>query len=72
MRVSTMENSFLDTEKLQKDWDTNGRWKGISRNYKSNEVIVKRNSVEIKHTLSQNGAQPVSYTHLKLTTKRIV
>ena len=47
MRVSTMENSFLDTEKLQKDWDTNGRWKGISRNYTSNEVIGIRNSVEI-------------------------
>ena len=57
MRVSTMENSFLDTEKLQKDWDTNGRWKGISRNYTSNEVIGIRNSVEIKHTLAENGAK---------------
>jgi len=52
-----MENSFLDTEKLQKDWDTNGRWKGITRNYSSDEVIGIRNSVEIKHTLAENGAK---------------
>ena len=52
-----MENSFLDTEKLQKDWDTNGRWKGITRNYTTDEVIGIRNSVEIKHTLAENGAK---------------
>ena len=57
MRVFTMQNSFLDAEFLKKDWSTNPRWKGITRNYSAEDVISIRNSVEIKHTLAENGAQ---------------
>ncbi|MDA9607394.1 isocitrate lyase [Candidatus Actinomarina] len=52
-----MENNFLDAESLKNDWDTNPRWKGITRNYSADDVISIRNSVEIKHTLAENGAQ---------------
>ena len=57
MRVFTMQNSFLDAEFLKKDWSTTPRWKGITRNYSAEDVISIRNSVEIKHTLAENGAQ---------------
>jgi Isocitrate lyase len=33
MKVFTMENSFLDHERLKTEWETNPRWKGITRNY---------------------------------------
>ena len=52
-----MENNFLDAKSLKNDWDTNPRWRGITRNYSAEDVISIRNSVEIKHTLAENGAQ---------------
>ena len=57
MKVFTMQNSFLDPKSLKDDWATNTRWKGITRNYSAEDVISIRNSVEIKHTLAENGAQ---------------
>ena len=52
-----MENNFLDAKSLKNDWDTNPRLRGITRNYSAEDVISIRNSVEIKHTLAENGAQ---------------
>ena len=57
MKVFMMQNSFLDSKSLKNDWSTNPRWKGITRNYSAEDVISIRNSVEIKHTLAENGAQ---------------
>jgi isocitrate lyase len=41
---------------LQKDWDTNPRWIGIKRNYKAEDVIRLRGSIQVEHTLAKNGA----------------
>lgn len=41
---------------LQKDWDTNPRWKGIKRNYTAADVVRLRGSVAVEHTLANNGA----------------
>ena len=57
MKVSTMKNNFLDPESLKNDWNTNPRWKGISRSYTAEDVVSIRNSVDIKHTLAENGSQ---------------
>ena len=57
MKVFTMENSFLDHEGLKTEWETNPRWKGITRNYSAEDVVSIRNSVEIKHTLAEKGSQ---------------
>ena len=42
---------------LQKDWDTNPRWAGISRNYTADDVIRLRGSLQIEHTLAKRGAE---------------
>lgn len=42
---------------LQKDWDTNPRWKGIKRNYTAADVVRLRGSVAVEHTLAKNGAE---------------
>jgi isocitrate lyase len=42
---------------LQKDWDTNPRWKGITRDYTADDVIRLRGSLQIEHTLAKHGAQ---------------
>ncbi len=42
---------------LQKDWDTNPRWKGIKRGYTAADVVRLRGSMAIEHTLAKTGAQ---------------
>ncbi len=41
---------------IQKDWDTNPRWKGIQRNYTADDVVRLRGSLHIEHTLAHHGA----------------
>lgn len=65
MKVSTMENSFLDQGLLKNDWETNPRWKDITRNYSAEDVVSIRNSVEIKHTLAEKGSQKLFNDLLK-------
>ncbi len=57
MKVSIMKNNFLDAESLKNDWANNPRWEGITRSYTAEDVISIRNSVDIKHTLAENGSQ---------------
>ena len=42
---------------IQKDWDTNPRWKGIQRNYTADDVVRLRGSLQIEHTLARHGAE---------------
>lgn len=42
---------------LQKDWDTNPRWKGVKRGYSAAEVVRLRGSVHVEHSLSRRGAE---------------
>lgn len=47
----------LETQKLQKEWSENPRWKGIQRGYEAQEVIRLRGSVAIEHTLAKRGSE---------------
>jgi isocitrate lyase len=42
---------------IQKDWDTNPRWKGVTRNYTAEDVVRLRGSLQIEHTLAKRGAE---------------
>lgn len=42
---------------LQKDWDTNPRWKNIKRNYTAADVVRLRGSIQPEHTLAKRGAE---------------
>ncbi len=42
---------------IQKDWDTNPRWKGIKRGYTAADVYRLRGSLVIEHTLARRGAE---------------
>ncbi|MGN6473709.1 MAG: isocitrate lyase, partial [Mycobacteriales bacterium] len=42
---------------LAKDWETNPRWKGVSRNYTAEDVVRLRGSVTEEHTLARRGAE---------------
>ncbi|MQA42176.1 isocitrate lyase [Rugamonas aquatica] len=41
---------------LQKDWDTNPRWQGVTRSYTAADVVRLRGSLQIEHTLAKRGA----------------
>lgn len=43
-------------EEIKKDWETNPRWKGITREYRPEEVVRLRSSVMVEHTLAKRGA----------------
>lgn len=42
---------------LQKDWETNPRWKGITRPYSAEDVIRLRGSIDIEHTFADRGSR---------------
>lgn len=63
MRASMTQNSFLDKELLNSEWENNPRWEGITRNYSAEDVVSIRNSIEIKYTLAENGANNL-FDHL--------
>ncbi|WP_454721385.1 MULTISPECIES: isocitrate lyase [Cupriavidus] len=46
-----------EIQKLQKDWETNPRWKGVKRNYSAEDVVRLRGSVQVEHTLARRGAE---------------
>ena len=43
-------------KKLEQDWSTNPRWKGVERTYSATDVVRLRGSVHIEHTLARRGA----------------
>ncbi|HLQ83904.1 MAG TPA: isocitrate lyase [Pseudogracilibacillus sp.] len=44
-------------KELQKDWDTNPRWKGIKRPYSAEDVIRLRGSIDIEYTFANMGSK---------------
>jgi len=42
---------------LKKEWETNPRWKNVTRPYTAEEVINISGSVPIEYTLAKNGAE---------------
>ncbi len=42
---------------LQRDWDTNPRWAGVSRSYSAADVVALRGSLVEEHTLARHGAE---------------
>jgi len=44
-------------EELQRQWETDPRWKGLERTYSAEDVIRLRGSVQEEHTLARLGAE---------------
>jgi isocitrate lyase len=52
-----MSTTLPTAEQLQKDWDTNPRWKGIARAYTAADVVRLRGTVAVEHSLARLGAE---------------
>jgi isocitrate lyase len=46
-----------DPKLIEKDWEQNPRWEGITRDYTAEDVLRLRGSVDIKYTLAEMGAE---------------
>ena len=53
----TGENIQARAAEIQKDWDTNPRWAGITRDYSAQDVVKLRGSLIEEHTLARHGAE---------------
>jgi isocitrate lyase len=53
----TMATREQQIQALAKDWAENPRWKGVTRNYKPEDVVRLRGSLQVEHTLARRGAE---------------
>ncbi|GAB3544713.1 isocitrate lyase [Actinopolyspora lacussalsi] len=53
----TREQALQAAKDLQRDWETNPRWKGVERTYSAGDVIRLRGSVQEDNTLARLGAE---------------
>jgi isocitrate lyase len=46
-----------DPNILERDWERNPRWNGVSRDYTAADVLRLRGSIDIRYTLAEMGAE---------------
>jgi isocitrate lyase len=46
-----------DPNVLEREWETNPRWNGVTRDYTAEDVLRLRGSIDIRHTLAEMGAE---------------
>ncbi|HEV2722665.1 MAG TPA: isocitrate lyase [Thermoanaerobaculia bacterium] len=46
-----------DPKQIERDWETNPRWDGITRDYTADDVLRLRGSIDVEHTFAQLGAE---------------
>src|SRR5438128_6502091 len=46
-----------DPKALEREWENDSRWSGITRNYSAEDVLRLRGSIDIEYTLAEMGAQ---------------
>ncbi|HEX6086273.1 MAG TPA: isocitrate lyase [Thermoanaerobaculia bacterium] len=46
-----------DPKRIAKDWETNPRWDGITREYTAEDVLRLRGSIDVRYTLAEMGAE---------------
>src|SRR5947199_2815083 len=46
-----------DPKQIERDWETNPRWDGISRDYTADDVLRLRGSIDVEQTFAELGAE---------------
>src|SRR5213594_3489851 len=55
--MSRRLHAVRDPKTMERDWETNSRWSGITRDYSAEDVLRLRGSIDIKYTLAEMGAE---------------
>jgi len=46
-----------DPKQIERDWESNPRWDGITRDYTADDVLRLRGSIDVEYTFAQLGAE---------------
>ncbi|HJT18266.1 MAG TPA: isocitrate lyase [Thermoanaerobaculia bacterium] len=46
-----------DPKNIERDWENNPRWRGVTREYSAEDVLKLRGSIDIQYTLAEMGAE---------------
>ena len=46
-----------DPKQIERDWETNPRWDGITRDYTADDVLRLRGSIDVEQTFAELGAE---------------
>jgi isocitrate lyase len=46
-----------DPNVLERDWESNPRWNGVTRDYTAEDVLRLRGSIDVRHTIAEMGAE---------------
>jgi isocitrate lyase len=46
-----------DPKQIERDWENNPRWNGITRDYTADDVLRLRGSIDVEQTLAELGAE---------------
>jgi isocitrate lyase len=46
-----------DAKQIERDWENNPRWDGVTRDYTADDVLRLRGSIDVEHTLAEMGAE---------------
>lgn len=57
LQPGAREQAAKAADELQREWDTNPRWKGIERTHSASDVVRLRGSVQEEHTLARKGSE---------------
>ena len=57
MTNEVIMNKMRSAQDIQKDWDSNPRWKNVKRDYSAEEVAKLSGSVSIEYSLAKQGAE---------------
>ena len=53
-----------EIKRIQADWSTNARWKGVKRGYEPEDVVRLRGTVKVEYSLARQGAEKLwKYLH---------
>jgi isocitrate lyase len=52
-----MTTPLPTAEDLQRDWNENPRWKGVTRAYSAEDVVRLRGTVHVEHSIAKLGAE---------------
>ena len=57
MTNEVIMNKMRSAADIQKEWDSNPRWKNVKRDYTAEEVAKLSGSVNIEYSLAKQGAE---------------
>src|SRR5580700_8486972 len=55
--IGAKMNNKEQAANLEREWQSNPRWEGITRPYSAEDVVRLRGSIQIEHTLAKLGAE---------------